>query len=365
MKNIQLIKVFFLLFITSIVNVSCSSDDDSTIKPNNGNNTSIKISSDKANITTSSEEFFTFTVKNQDEEDITSEATIFINGNSIEGNTFNSSEIGTHEVYATKDDLQSNSITVNISEEPIDYYAHKVLLEDYTGTWCGYCPRVTYSIELLHEETDKVVVAALHRAQDQSSSQYGYDPFTFHEARKLEQKWSDFEGYPYAKINRTETWEFPEFNNLNQATDKLQTSSPFGIAISSNLEETSGSIDISFKFSEDISENLKYVVYIAEDKVLYDQTNYYTDIYGGNNPIEDFEQNDLVRALANDNILGTSIPSDNTISNGTYEVSLTADYSSNNTDNLKVIAFITDEEGNVLNAQVAKGNTEQDFEIVE
>lgn len=360
MKNTFLLKTFLLILTTSII--SCSSDDDSI---DNESNPSLTISSDKSNITNSLEESFTFTVVNQDEEDVTIETTIFINGNSIEGNTFNSSEIGTYEVYATKDELQSNSITINISEEPVDYYAHKVLLEDYTGTWCGYCPRVTYSIELLHEETDRVVIAALHRAQDQSSSQYAYDPFTFHEARTLEQKWNDFEGYPYAKINRTETWEFPEFNNLNQATDKLQNSSPFGIAISSNLEETSGSIDVSFKFSEDVSENLKYIVYIAEDKVLYDQTNYYTDIYGGKNPIEDFEQNDLVRALANDNILGTAIPSDNTITNGTYEVSLSANYVSNNTDNLKVIAFITDNEGNVLNVQVAKGNTEQDFEIVE
>ena len=31
-------------------------------------------------------------------------------------------------------------------------FKHRVLIEDFTGAWCGWCPRVSHAIELLKEK---------------------------------------------------------------------------------------------------------------------------------------------------------------------------------------------------------------------
>lgn len=40
---------------------------------------------------------------------------------------------------------------------------HRPLVEEYTGTWCGYCPRGTIAMELLQEKYgDDIVIACFH-----------------------------------------------------------------------------------------------------------------------------------------------------------------------------------------------------------
>ena len=45
-----------------------------------------------------------------------------------------------------------------------------VLIEDYTGTWCGNCARVAYAVEQVKSQTDKAVTVAIHD---------GNDPYSF------------------------------------------------------------------------------------------------------------------------------------------------------------------------------------------
>ena len=49
-----------------------------------------------------------------------------------------------------------------VNQVPIEYKQY-VLVEDYTGTWCGYCTRVSFAIEELKKQTNDAVVIAIHQ----------------------------------------------------------------------------------------------------------------------------------------------------------------------------------------------------------
>jgi hypothetical protein len=59
----------------------------------------------------------------------------------------------------------------NVDAAPITgLFQKQVLIEDYTGTWCGNCARVAYAIERTKEASDRVVSVAIH---------HGNDPYDF------------------------------------------------------------------------------------------------------------------------------------------------------------------------------------------
>src|SRR5690606_37462426 len=91
-------------------------------------------------------------------------------------------------------------------------FKHKTLIEDATGTWCQYCPRVTYAIEQAkaNEANGKDVVAvAVHFGAQ------GYpDPMQLSTGEPLYNLYrsSGLTGFPYGLINRTNKWTSPEPN---------------------------------------------------------------------------------------------------------------------------------------------------------
>src|SRR5690554_5810111 len=85
-------------------------------------------------------------------EDTSEEATFYINGNAIAGNSFQSTEPGTYEVYATYE-VDSEIINTEVKEFSIYIARRHLMLEDYTGTWCGYCPGVIEAIDGVVDET--------------------------------------------------------------------------------------------------------------------------------------------------------------------------------------------------------------------
>jgi thiol-disulfide isomerase/thioredoxin len=282
----------------------------------------------------------------------------YVNNTLINGKTFTPTEINDYTVYATfNDDLTSNRITVKCVPDPA-IYAHKVLVEDFTGAWCGYCPRVLDAIEQVHAQTDKVVVAAIHRGS--TNSQAGnYDPWNLPQGVTLEYDLG-VPGYPTAFINRAVQWEYPENTHISQPIDMLQAGSAYGIAITSTLGGSSGNITATIHFNDDL-EKAKYVVYILEDNLICDQHNY-TDLYGGEAILQNFNHQNVVRASVN-RILGDVIPDDQSVAENTYTVQLSASYAASDIANLKVMVILLDSNNQVANVQVAPANTTQEYEM--
>ena len=49
-------------------------------------------------------------------------------------------------------------------------FLKKQLLKILPGTWCGYCPRVSYAASLVEEQTDKVFVVGVHNGDQMANS---------------------------------------------------------------------------------------------------------------------------------------------------------------------------------------------------
>ena len=71
-------------------------------------------------------------------------------------------DLNINKVNGVENDNVKSASTSNVNVIPY-VPVHRPLLEEYTGTWCGWCPRGYYSLETLNDlYGDRVVLAAYH-----------------------------------------------------------------------------------------------------------------------------------------------------------------------------------------------------------
>ena len=346
-------KKFLSLFISLIIVSSCSSDYE--ILDSLG---AIILTADNS-IKTINEEV-TFTVKDNEGNDITAESVIYINGEAIEGNSFTSSTVGEFTVTAVSSGITSEPLTIRFHDGSEINFNKRVLIEDYTGTWCGYCPRVAFGIEQAKEQSDNVVAVAIHRAS-LNPNDPSYDPYTF-DSGELED-FINIPGYPKGLLNRVTQWNYPEPNNINQVIALTQGENPkMGLAMTSSVSDNTISLDVNVKFGKDFSNELKLVVYVLENGLIHYQHNY-TTYYDGIDPIPAFEHNHVLRECLTP-LMGENIPGNEASILNVYTKSfnIAVPATIENANNIEFVAFVTDAAGNTLNVRSAHPNEEQDFE---
>ena len=301
----------------------------------------------------------TFSVSNNEGEVLTQDAVIYVNGAAIEGASFTSETVGSFEIKAAYGEVTSEPITVTFHDGSEINFKKRVLIEDYTGTWCGYCPRVAEGIELVKNQTQDVVPVAIHRAS-LSPADPSYDPYTF-DSTELENI-INVPGYPKGMLNRMTQWNFPEPGNINQVIALTQGTNPkLGLALTTSIANGNISVTVNTKFSSNFS-NLKLVVYVLENGLVHEQHNY-TNYYGGVDLLEDFEHNHVLRACLTP-LMGEAITSSETTSGNVYTKTFTTGIPSNvaNSGKLEFVAFITDANGNTINVRRAATGETQEFE---
>lgn len=287
-------------------------------------------------------------------EDSAAEATFYVNDNPISGTTFQNVESGIYEVYAAYE-IEGETIQSEVKEFSIYIPKRHLVLEDYTGTWCGYCPGVLEAMDQVMEETEYVSVVAIHKTS------YSFeDPMHFEELPILESEF-DVQGFPSARLNRTEKWikPYPHAQAMvypGQETDR-------SIRIDSKLHGDNLKIDVDVVF-ENGSEGDKIVVYLIENRIIHDQINYYNDdpdspYYEAGNPIPDFEHNNVLRKSLT-NVLGDVMPALDAFEKHSlqYEISLDSEY---NKDALEVVVMLVNSANTAENARTAKVGTTADF----
>jgi thiol-disulfide isomerase/thioredoxin len=331
--------LFYFIFISVLS--SCSSLSEET--------PSISITSDKSTLEVG--ETITFTVVDSEDVNITSQSVILIDGNSISGSTFVPLQAKTYEATSSYESLVSNKIDFTATLP--SSFSKKAVVEDFTGTWCGYCPRLSYAASLVEEQTDKVFVVGVHN-RDQMANSFG---------SALEGEFS-ISGFPTAYIDRANKWQGNQPSNIEQALNAAEGTVNIGLAIESSL---TGSV-LDFKVYQGFLENMtdvKLVVYVLEDGILANQINY-TSYYGGVgssgvSTIVDFEHNGVLRYAATD-VMGD--PTTSTA--GVHEKSYSVDLSSYDVlvpENTGVLAMLVDDSGKVLyNAQYVIAGQNQDFD---
>lgn len=306
-------------------------------------------------------QYVVFNVMGNNGVNLTSQATIsMVGGNDLPNNVYTTSYEGVIGFTASFDGLTSEVYEITVLSAPTKF-EQNVLIEDYTGTWCGYCPRISHAIELVEQQTADAVVVAIHRGSTDPGNAY-YDPYNF-SAGVLEDL-VGVGGYPWGMLNRTTEWNYPEPNNISQVLDLTTGQSDVGLALDPSLNGNTMDIDVSVKFGGEFSaSSAKLVVYVLEDNLYFNQTNY-TSYYGGSDPIVNFEHNHVLRASLT-NLLGDEIPSSEFTADNVYEVNFNLAVPSNitNTEKMSVVAVVINGSTNAaINVRGADFGDAQTFE---
>jgi hypothetical protein len=314
--------------------------------------------------------------------DVTSETTFFVNGTEIDGNTFVPSEVNeANEVYATYNGLTTETMNFASTEVTPSAYTQKVLVEDYTGTWCGNCPRMNTIMHYLTDYSDRIVPTAIHVHGSPT------DPWTYEfEEEMTAPENYNIPGAPMGRFNRTHILNMDDSqlcpNDRSvyeaQADVFLNQVAPLGLAINSTLNGNNLNIQIKVGFATDEIPDARLVVNLLEDGLIHEQVNYYSGSGYDCDPefnysdmpshIPNFEHNHVLLKSYTD-VFGDEIPAGQISNGGVYErdfdVSLPS--SVTNSSNLTIVAFVLGNGGEisnrgVINVQSAPVGVNQDFD---
>ncbi|WP_179351532.1 Omp28-related outer membrane protein [Winogradskyella vidalii] len=297
-----------------------------------------------------------FRVVTEDGEDVTSITTFYVNGEPIFGSTFSSDTTGDFEVYGVY--IQNGfEVTTETESFSVIIPKRKIVIEDYTGTWCGFCPRVAGAIHSLSEATDFITVVAIH----ETNNNYP-EPMHFDQVQLLKDAFG-IEGFPAAKINRSENWDMPHANSDVTSIAGLDTN--LALAIDSELIGDALTVQVNVVYEEGSMEGDKLVVYLLEDGIVSDQVNYYngdstSSYYNAGNPIEDFVHNETLRNSMS-SVLGDAIPATAALTEYTASFTLTVP-SNYVTENLSIAAMVVDSNNTAKNSQHAHINEDKPYE---
>ena len=248
-------------------------------------------------------------------------------------------------------------------------FTKKVLIEEFTGAWCGYCPDGAHRLENIIDSNDgNVIGVSLHNGDQMAVGHTDYLGSIYQNT-----------GFPSGMVDRLSINDVVSINRgwwEGVAMDQLTKVASCGLAIKSDVSGSKANIEVRVGFNAYMTGSYKLSVYLIEEKVSgegygYDQSNFYdTDpnspFYQLGNPIVGYEHNHTLRAILSEQS-GDSIDSSYLISGGEFSSSYSVDISSYDYDNLSVVAFITligstFTEHEVMNVQSCDINSLQDWD---
>lgn len=215
---------------------------------------------------------------------------------------------GTHEVSITLDMVNgqpdayaaNNTATAELTVRD-KAYMRRVVCEEYTGTWCGWCPRGMVGLEIMKEKyPDQFIAISIHGGDEleiDAAQTYSYKEFI-----------ASCPGAPSCNVNRKMTGD--PYSDI-QSLFNVETSGVNHIAyrLTGEWNADSTAITLHSVYSSDIDiEDPQYnIAYtITEDSITgYAQTNYYAggsngELFGWENKSAktyDVQFNDVARAI--------------------------------------------------------------------
>lgn len=295
------------------------------------------------------DQLISFNMIDSEGNNITSSTSFIVDNQLINGNTISYDELGNHEVYAdyTIDSqiYSTDLIGFNIVE-PIN----KVVVEDYTGTWCGYCPPVAHAIYELKEVYDNIISVGIHNN----------DELTIDQESDLRSELG-ISGFPSARLNRTISWLDPY--QISDVNSLLSEENHVAISINSTLENIELGVDLRIVSNVELV-NHKLVIYLVESNLIYDQSNYFNYVedsyfYNLGNPIENYSHQDVLRKSIT-NISGNALDIIQPLNDYkfNFNVQINPDFV---VENLAIVAIVVDSNNNAINSQLGAVNSFQDF----
>ncbi|MFC2104186.1 Omp28 family outer membrane lipoprotein [Bacteroidota bacterium] len=180
----------------------------------------------------------------------------------------------------------------------------QILIEEFTGHKCGYCPGGDETIELLKElYCDHIIPVSIHTglfAQTNSSGEYTYD-YKTEDGNTISEFFGPSE-YPSAIINRS---EYAGDLTLGQsywiaaAVELIEQEPVIDININTSYNSNTRDleVDVDVIFIDAMNENLMLSVYFVEDSVVSWQKDY--SLPSGEQDIEFYVHNHVLRDAIN------------------------------------------------------------------
>lgn len=181
-----------------------------------------------------------------------------------------------------------------------------VLLEEFTGAWCGFCPAAKPAVDSLQRLNPGLIVVAIHGG--------GVDAMEIPEGRALATMYQP-QAYPAGMIDRVlwsqrygparalANWE-------GHITEQAARTAQVLVAIDADFDRSTREVHATVRATfveRPIAGAFRVNLYLVEDSVVgtgrgYDQTNYgNTDpthpYYGAGNPIIGFVHDNVLRAV--------------------------------------------------------------------
>lgn len=351
MKTTRLLLNTIAYALTFTLFMACSASDgdpgsQETIK-------SVEIKKEKGGNFIIAGEIVTFSVIANGGINLTTGATIYVNGDKIDGNSFKPTTAKAYEIKAVYKDVTSkNNLNLTCENKGVSFDKN-VVVEDYTGAWCGWCPRVSHALKLVSDKTSNMIPIAAHIG-DNMENKY---------SRQLKDAF-DIKGYPSAYIDRTKLWSSPEPQNTAEILNLLNEDVIVGIKMESTLNGTDMNLKVSVKFGNSYSEKIKLTVFALEDNIVLSQKNY-TSYYGGASDITDFKHNYILRHSFTD-VLGDDIDSKETVKDNIYTKEFKGSVPSSIVDSSKMsfVAIVSNGDTKAaINSRSAKVSTSNNFEV--
>lgn len=271
----------------------------------------------------------TFTCINtkDNDNDLTDKVTFYVNGSAIKGNVFQTSTQGEYTVTAMYENHEAPAVKVRAQKEIV--ITPKILLEDYTGTWCPNCPRC---IKLVNQcvKTGKVVGLAIHQG----------DIMEVPDGLKLMSHYN-IKGFPTIIVDRKpET--MAHGGTQSDILSHLKTDPKIGAAVDFKIVGNELVADVKF-VSKETRSDIKCVALLAENGISASQA--------GDASIN--THNHALRAAHKGEVLGEEINvTAGTPLSKTFKFPVSAKYKDEN--NCEIIILITNKSDNtVINVQRA------------
>ena len=298
----------------------------------------------------------TFKLFDANGDDTAADAIFFVNGSAITGTTYSSATEGEFEVYA-EFEYDGETYTSDTKEFSVFIPKRKVVVEDYTGTWCGYCPSVALALENIQELSPYVSGVAIHETGRSLP-----DPMHFPQVLELKAAF-DVGGLPQARINRDVKWHDPY--PANEVLSMAGTETNSSIAIKSQITGSNLTVDIKLIYENGSEVGDKIVVYLLESGIVHPQVNYYNTVpghplEGKGDPIVDFVHNEALRNSLT-NIFGDNVPEKAAyeVYPKSYSFSLPSEYVK---ENLSLVVMLVKADNSAKNSQYAKVGEDKRFE---
>jgi len=195
-----------------------------------------------------------FTVTNNLNNDVTSSATFMLDGMEIT-NPYQFTNLGDNEVTASYSSFTTmETITVTRG------FTKKALLEDFTGTWCQFCPGAAAAITNVKNSNTDVLSVGYHVGVDSYP-----DPMEIPETEFFRSQ-AGVTGFPtvYYAGSSNDEWDYPF---ITQITAELNEKATLGLALDAEIVGGMLNVEVKVAFNETPTEELKLMLFLIEDNV--------------------------------------------------------------------------------------------------